>query len=129
MLNGAPGSSPSGTARKCRSPAAAAGAAVAFHACDHRVDLGQIDLVAADIEHDQNRPAGTSLPGRDRLVRVAGIELEPAAELTSGYPADIVGMLEGSTRSREANVDGAEMRDVAEAGLNEAAVGRELYGR
>jgi hypothetical protein len=38
-------------------------------------------------------------------------------------------MIEGSTRSREAMRPGAEMRDVVEAGLNEAASDPEVYGR
>ena len=38
-------------------------------------------------------------------------------------------MLEGSTRSRDAVATSARMRDVVEAGLNEAAVSQEIYGR
>jgi hypothetical protein len=40
-----------------------------------------------------------------------------------------IGMLEGSTRSRDTCGDERLERDVVEAGLNEAAVGREVYGR
>ncbi len=39
------------------------------------------------------------------------------------------GMLEGSTRSREASVPDDGMRDVVEAGLNEAASVSAVYGR
>ena len=38
-------------------------------------------------------------------------------------------MLEGSTGSRDTDSAAGEMRDVVEAGLNEAATRPELYGR
>jgi hypothetical protein len=45
-----------------------------------------------------------------------------AGRLQSEQVAEFVGMLEGSTRSRDTNRAGIEMRDLVEAGLNEAAV-------
>jgi len=38
------------------------------------------------------------------------------------------GMFDGSTRSRDTDGAAGEMRDVVEAGLNEAASGRADYG-
>jgi hypothetical protein len=64
--------------------------------------------------------------------------MERSAQPTgNATPADIdrngrptsIGMLEGSTRSRDTCGDERLERDVVEAGLNEAAVGREVYGR
>jgi hypothetical protein len=42
---------------------------------------------------------------------------------------DIIGMLEGSTGSRDTDGADGAMRDVVEAWLNEAATCPEVYGR
>ena len=64
--------------------------------------------------------------------------MERSAQPTgTATPADIdwngrptsIGMLEGSTRSREIDMAVGRKRDVVEAGLNEAAMSRRIDGR
>jgi hypothetical protein len=43
------------------------------------------------------------------------LQSEWVADITPESPADIVGMLEGSTRSRDTDGAGGELRDVVEA--------------
>jgi hypothetical protein len=59
--------------------------------------------------------------GRDRSESLAALD-------RNRWPPS-VGMLEGSTRSRDTDGAAGEMRDVVEAGLNEAAAHPEVYGR
>jgi hypothetical protein len=61
------------------------------------------------------------------MTTLAGIIGIPG-RLGSESVAAIVGMFEGSTGSREVSVCIATMRDVVEAGLNEAASTPDGYG-
>ena len=72
----------------------------------------------------------TATPSRPTSIGTAGrLQLDWVADIRSESPADFSGMFEGSTRSREAMHADGKARDVVEAGLNEAAVDREVYGR
>jgi hypothetical protein len=84
----------------------------------------RVDLSSNQLRQTAGKPPAAARSKKLTLIHPARGPLRHPQRV-----ATFIGMLEGSTRSREMDVAIGRKRDVVEAGLNEAAMSRRIYGR